>query len=234
MEEAPKIALVAAMEREVAPLVKAWPYREEQFDGRRFRFFEGPNVVLVCGGIGAENARRATEAVFQFYRPESVQSVGLAGALDPKLKIGDLFTPRWVVDVGDGSRVDTGRGAGGLASLPEIAGASQKTRIAQAYRVQAVDMEAAAVARGAQAHQLPFAALKAISDESDFEMPPMNQFVAPDGSFRSARFIGFAACRPWLWVRVVRLWRNSTQASGALCAELSRQLLLEPESTPLR
>src|SRR5438445_7222079 len=58
-----KIALVAALEREVWPLVKHWSASEREFDGRQFRFFENARAVLVCGGIGAEAARRATEAI---------------------------------------------------------------------------------------------------------------------------------------------------------------------------
>src|SRR5579864_5473839 len=58
-----RVAIVAALEREVRPLVKGWRVREQEFDGRHFRFFERDNFVLVAGGIGAEAARRAAEAV---------------------------------------------------------------------------------------------------------------------------------------------------------------------------
>ena len=73
-------------------------------------------VVLVCGGIGGESARRATEAVIALYQPDQCASVGLAGALDPKLKVGMIFSPRWVVDARDGSRTHTARGDGALVS----------------------------------------------------------------------------------------------------------------------
>ena len=42
-------------------------------------------------------------------------------------------------------------------------------------------------------------AVKAISDESDFVMPPMDEFIAEDGAFRTESFVLFAALRPWLW-----------------------------------
>ena len=57
-----RIAIVAALEREVRPLVKQWRMTEKQHDQRRFQFFENDRAVLVCGGIGGEAARRATEA----------------------------------------------------------------------------------------------------------------------------------------------------------------------------
>jgi hypothetical protein len=65
-----KIAMVAALEREVRPLVKGWRRVEREYLDRRFKFFESGQAVLVCGGIGAETARRATEAVIALYRPE--------------------------------------------------------------------------------------------------------------------------------------------------------------------
>jgi adenosylhomocysteine nucleosidase len=83
-------------------------------------------------------------------------------------------------------------------------------------------MEAAAVARAAEAHGLRFAAVKVISDDASFAMPPMERFIANDGGFRSAAFALHAAVRPWLWVSVFRLARNSTEASRRLCEYLSR------------
>ncbi len=52
------------------------------YDGRSFVFFERDDMVVVCGGIGVEAARRAAEAVIALYHPALLQSVGFAGALD--------------------------------------------------------------------------------------------------------------------------------------------------------
>ena len=57
-----KVAMVAALEREVRPLIKHWHGVEREYEGRRFKFFENGDTVLICGGMGAEAARRATEA----------------------------------------------------------------------------------------------------------------------------------------------------------------------------
>lgn len=217
-----KVAIVAAMEREVRALVKNWRATEISHEGRRFRFFENNYAVLVCGGIGPEAARRAAEAVIALYDPGLVLSVGFAGALNPQLRVGALFAPATVVDVGDGSRVEIGAGDGVLASFAAIAGTEQKAKLAKAYGAQAVDMEAAAVARAVQAHGIRFSALKAISDAAAFVMPPVQAFVGQDGQFRSAKLVAFAAVRPWLWLKLIRLARNSSQAAKALCAALDR------------
>ncbi|MGC1964198.1 MAG: hypothetical protein WA676_15785, partial [Candidatus Sulfotelmatobacter sp.] len=87
----PRVALVAALEREVSGLTKSWSRVEHQYDGRRFVFFERDEMVIVCGGIGVEAARRAAEAAIALYSPALLQSVGFAGALDAGLRVGDLF-----------------------------------------------------------------------------------------------------------------------------------------------
>jgi adenosylhomocysteine nucleosidase len=219
-----KVAMVAALEREVVALIKHWRRAERGYEGRQFTFFENGDAVLVCGGIGAEAARRAAEAAIALYQPELVQSVGFAGGLDPALKVGQIVSPRLVIDARDGSTVDTMTGSGVLVSATEIAGAEQKRKLAESYRAQAVDMEGAAVARGAQARNVPFMAVKAISDESGFAMPAMNRFVDRHGQFRTGRFVIFATFRPWLWPLVIQLAANSAKASKSLCAELARYL----------
>jgi adenosylhomocysteine nucleosidase len=215
-----KIGIIAAMEREVAPLIQSWKVRTIEHGGRRYRLFENDEAALVCGGIGAEAARRATEAVIQKIRPVRVVSVGFAGALVSMLKVADVFEPRTVVNFADGSRIETHSGKGTLLSYEAVATPGVKHHLATAYGADAVDMEAAAVAQGALARAVEFGALKAISDASDFAMPPTGRFVSSDGRFRSAAFGAYVAVRPWFWGRTILLARDSARASRALCAAI--------------
>jgi adenosylhomocysteine nucleosidase len=217
-----KVAIVAALEREVRPLIKQWRPVERDYDGRKYKFFENDRAVLVCGGIGPEAARRATEAIINLYTPLLVQSAGFAGALDPTLKAGTVLTPICVIDAKDGSRIEAGVGHWVLVSVDQPVSVKQKAKLAEAYWAHAVDMEAAAVARAAQAHDITFVGLKAISDEADFEVPPMERFIASDGHFRTASFAAYVALRPWLWLRTIRLARNSSKAAAALCGWLEQ------------
>jgi len=218
------IAIVAAMEREVAPLIRGWKVREIASDGRRYRLFESGDTVLICGGIGAQAARRAAEAVIEEARPARVVSVGFAGALDSKMKVADVMEPRVVVNAADGSRTDTGSGQGTLVSYAGVADRNQKERLARAYGAEAVDMEAAAVAQAAQVHGIEFGALKAISDAADFAMPATERFVSSDGEFRPVGFVLHVAVRPWLWGSTIALARNSAKGSRALRAAIEDYL----------
>src|SRR4029077_12425846 len=212
-----KVPIVAALEREVRPLIRQWRPVEREYDGRKYTFYENDRAVLVCGGIGPEAARRATEAIIQLYAPVLVQSAGFAGALDPTLKAGTVLTPICVIDAKDGSRIEAGVGHWVLVSVDHPATVADKAKLAEAYWAHAVDMEAASVARAAQAHDITFVGLKAISDEANFEMPPMERFIASDGQFRTEAFALHVAVRPWLWPRVIQLARNSSTAADALC-----------------
>jgi adenosylhomocysteine nucleosidase len=214
---APKIAIVAALEREVSPIIKHWRSEEREHDGRKFKFFENHRAVLVCGGIGKEAARRATEAVIFLYQPMTVISAGFAGALDPQLKAGVAVPVRKIIDAADGSSQDFDGPGLTLITASAVAGAGQKEKLAKAYPGHAVDMEAAAVARGAQQHGVRFQAFKAISDELDFEFPAVQDFITHDGGFQAARFAVFALLRPWLWPKLIQLARNSGKATKTLC-----------------
>ena len=70
----PKIAIVAALEREVSALIKNWNRIQREHEGRSFTFFERGDTVVVCGGIGVQAARRAAEAAITLYLPSLVQS----------------------------------------------------------------------------------------------------------------------------------------------------------------
>jgi adenosylhomocysteine nucleosidase len=229
-----KIVIIAALERELHSLVSTWRSTQLQHESRGFTFYESDYAVAVCGGIGAEAARRAAQAALVNFHPELLISAGLAGALVPELRVGETIFPALVVDAGDGSRHETAIQNARINNSPlartvlvssgEIASAAQKHQLGKAYGAHAVDMESAAVARAAQVHGLPFLAIKSISDELDFELPDVSPFIK-DGQLQTARFALHVAVRPWLWLRVLRLARNTRLASENLCAWLRESVL---------
>lgn len=227
-----KVAIVAALEREVWPLVKDWLTVTKQHDGRSYKFFEKSPVVLVCGGIGSEAARRAAEAVISLYQPKLIISAGFAGGLHPSLNTGQMLTPRHIVDGRDGSRTDSGIGEGTLITFESVADVEQKAKLADAYGAHAVDMEAAAVARSAEARGIKFLACKVISDTHDSRLPPIMRFVS-NGLFNTGGFIAHVAIRPWLWGSVIQLARNSAVAAKVLSQALADPKLGEAQTEML-
>ena len=215
-----KLAIIAAMPSEIRPLVREWNKMTRAWDGQSYDFYERDGVVAVAGGMGPIPARRTTEAVIQMYRPAEALSVGLAGALTPELQVGQVLWPQVVVNSGDGSRMDAGAGAGVLVSHTVVVDAGAKMMLARQYSAQIVDMEAAAVGRGCELRGVRFRAVKAVSDELDFIMPPTSQFITAEGGFRTGAFVGYISLRPWLWNSVGALAGNSAKASRNLCTAL--------------
>jgi len=238
-----KVVVVAALEREVQPAVKHWSRCERECGGRRLKFFEREDAALICGGIGGKAAGAATEAAIALYHPELVISAGFAGALAPTLAVGEWVLPALVVDAADGSRYETDirktrleKTASRhlvLVSVDGVVNPERKAVLFRSYAAQAVDMEAAAVAKVARSHGVQFLALKTVSDESGFEMPPVERFIQPDGALDVWGLVAYAGPRFWLWPRLMTLTRNSSLASGALCSWLEDGVLWQSLVSPL-
>ena len=203
------VAIVTAMRMELAPLLRG--KRTQQVDG--VELFEMDSAVVTLSGIGKSAARRATEAVIRHVQPELLVSAGIAGAVSPKLKAGDVVWAREVVDAETGVRYRTRGGDWLLVTAQAVAGPAEKREFLQRYGADVVDMESAAVASVALDHGLEFAVVKAISEEADFVMPPLARFIGESGRFATGRFMGYVALRPQLWPIVSKLRANSRVAS---------------------
>lgn len=184
--------------------------------------------VVACAGIGVERALLAVQAAMSVRPVTALVSVGLAGACDPALRAGDIVRATVVVDAKTGERFGSSFPESDvlrvLVSTAAIASTREKNRLFESYGASAVDMEASAVARLARMHGLEFQAIKAISDEADFEMQELGRFATHDGQFREGAFAAYAALRPRMWGRLVRLAANSGRAVEALTLELKSQL----------
>ena len=218
------VAVVAAMRRELAPLLRG--IRPKHSDG--VEFFELDTSVIAVGGIGREAARRTSEAVVAKYDPGIMISAGIAGAVFYALKVGDVVRSRGAIDAQSG-RVFAAGGDARVVTVSSVGGPAEKRAIAQRWKAaEVVDMEAAAVAEVAESRGIWFAAIKAISDESDFEMPPVARFVDSAGQFQTLRFAAFIAIRPKWWAAVRELDSNSRVAASKLSEALKH--LIDQES----
>ncbi len=214
-----RIGIVAAMPREIAPLVRSWRHSVLMAaPAAEVLVFESERALAACAGMGAEQVTHAAEAVVQ--RGASMLiSVGYAGALSAGASCGTVCVPSVIIDAATGERFATGIGSGVLVSVAFVAGASSKKELATRFGGDLVDMEAAAVARHAERRGLPFYAVKAISDTREARLPDLSRFQQ-GGKFRTGAFMRHTALRPWLWPAVARLGRDSARAVQKLNAEL--------------
>jgi adenosylhomocysteine nucleosidase len=226
MKEFP--AFIAALPREVKHLVRGW---QENRLPNKIVTYTNEFAIVACAGMGPERATLAVQAAMAAKPLTALLSVGFAGACDPTLKAGDIIRAGVVVDTQSGERYINSAYKQVLVSAPAIASVREKKRLYESYGTTAVDMEAATVARIAEAHNLSFRAIKAISDEANFELHELARFASRDGQFREAAFAAYSIARPRLWPKLFQLAENSKLAIRSLTTELESQLDWYKQST---
>ena len=88
------IAILGAMQEEVAPLLEAVSeYKEIKHANNTFYLakFEGRELVIAYSKIGKVNAAITTSAMIEKFGAKKLLFTGVAGALNPNLKIGDML-----------------------------------------------------------------------------------------------------------------------------------------------
>lgn len=218
-----RIAIVAALPREIRPLVRGWPVQSQSRQAG-FMMAECDGAVAVCAGMGRERVTHAF-AMAETRGPLSqVISVGYAGGLHSRVRTGEVYWPATVIDARTGERYSAEGGSGTLVTMERVVGHLEKTQVAARWNADLADMEAATVARLARMRGLSFRALRMISDEWDEELPDMNRFTDQRGGFRELAFAGHVALRPWLVPGVIRMGRTARQASQAMAKALREVL----------
>ncbi len=222
------LAIVAALPREIAGLVKGMP-ADAGLLIQGIHLYRLPAAVAAAAGMGGERATAGVAAALSEGGVHTLLSVGLAGACLPFVQPGRMLEADIVIDLRTGERFDTDapEREGSevvLATSGAIASVREKARLAQAYGAAMVDMEAATVARLARARGLKFRAIKGISDAHDFELASLSRFEGKHGTFRTGRFALHTALRPHHWRRSMTLGRGSAQALAALTRALRATL----------
>ena len=210
---------------------------------REAKLIARPGVVAVaCGGHGAV-LETALEARIARERPLAVMSIGIAGALDPELGVGDVVqnTVRHSRAGGNpgtstsevlGSRFrgNDDRESNTDRSGQEIIGVDHavttvaaKAALRAATGAAAVDMESHVAARVAAHHDLPFAALRVISDTAHHDLPPAACVpLRPDGSVDLPAVLAALARQPGQLPALLRLARDTSRALAVLAGLLRR------------
>ena len=239
-EDPNPLALIAALPRELAPLARdlgATRVRFAAHDRDGILLQTAPTkdgfvpVLLVTAGMGANRAALAVQAALAHSPVSALLSVGFAGACDPLLTAGSCLSAGLVIDSRTGERFRTDpdlceQSSAVLVTTPAIAGPAEKARLHQTYGAAAVDMEAATVARLAQAHGIPFGAIKAISDEHGIDLTSLTPFASDRGQFRTGAFAMHTLLRPNTWQAAITLGRNSNAALAALTSALHQLIIL--------
>jgi len=163
----------------------------------------GRRRVLVARiGMGENAAGDNTETLFEYFRLKAVVLAGYGGALVPPLKVGQVvvannFTSEAVLGF---LRMLSGFDFASFCTTDEVV-ATPETRDAYARDThsQVVDMETEAVAAIVRERQIPFMAVRAISDDYRQVLPTgalAAGFDAPQGRATPLRLLAYLVTRP--------------------------------------
>ncbi len=210
-----EFGLVAALEREVSGLVRAWNSTDVRIEDRWQRIYSTRSTALICAGTGVERAYAATKTLVENCSPKFIISIGFAGSCVLQLRPGSVVAPATLLEASTGKSFHCVFGGGKLVTLDCVADRALKQEVSARFGAIAVDMEAVGVAAAASESKREFAAIKVISDGADEDLGFLSDFVKPNG-FETGRFVAHIALRPGLWPRVAALNRNSKLAAMAL------------------
>lgn len=237
------IAVFAALRLEVQRFLRRVDVRDRACLGGfpvTLGEYEGRPLLVCHTGIGSRVAE-AADTVLERYRPESVLSVGLAGALSPECTVGDLVFCEQVYRaepeseagraaepvLSDPLLLETARRAASGQGLSTRIGSSlttsylvgeprQKTLLRQATGMDVVEMEGYWVGRAALERRLPFLAVRVISDGVGDPVPDIPGVVTPEGEQRVRQVLPYVLRHPGSIPHLMRLAGGELKAVANL------------------
>ena len=179
----------------------------------------GESTAIWLCGMGEEAARSAATGL-RLGGATTLISFGIAGALDPILRPGDLVLPESIyagrllpVSLGWRAQIQQRlpshlRVFGGnlAASQQVLTSVIEKRELAKSTGACAVDLESGAVAEVAANAGIPFLAIRAIADPVEFSPPSaLLEAVHPDGGANLARILSLLLQRSVTLSTLLRL-----------------------------
>ena len=218
------LVFVAAERRELEGLLAHideiarfdWP-----LDFARRGRLNGRLVILVANGPGPKLAGEAVDAVDRNEEEDldALVSIGFCGGLRPSLSACDIFVATEVVGVSPALAPSSSRPfqTGRLLSIDRVVSTAAE-KVAFAKNADAVEMEATSVAERAKRYNIPFYAVRVVTDTFEESFPlDFNAMRSPDGRFSRAKILAAALRRPaTVFPELIKLNKRTKRASQAL------------------
>jgi adenosylhomocysteine nucleosidase len=214
------LVFIAAERRELAGLLvhvdeitkPDWPV-----DFARLGRLNGVEIVMVANGPGPKLAGEAVDVVKEHTEMDALVSTGFCGGVNRTLEAGDIFAATEVMDVAPALLPTSSRPfhTGRLRSRDAVL---RTPREKTEFGGDAVEMEAAAVAERAKKWNVPFYAVRVVTDAVWETLPlDFNQMRSADGRFSRAKIILAALLRPATVIpELIKLKKTTKRAAQAL------------------
>lgn len=194
---------------------------------------QGPKVTVITGAM-RENELRERLAKMDTSDVKGVISFGVAGGLNPDLKVGQLIIPQSVVFNGRSwecskelsadlrarsSRAGVSAVTGVIAGSEEMGVGTTEWRLQFQKQTggQAVDMETHIAAEFAASRNIPFAAVRVLSDAVGDEFPPAALLPLDEkGDVQFGKVMGSVVKNPLQIGALMRVGRNFNASMDVL------------------
>ena len=243
------LALLGAFGQEIVDLRRQMVVAEV-ISGRGCKLyrgrFENRDALLVKTGMGKERAESATKFMLERYPVSAIISIGFAGALAPELSIGDVVIcstlhcahkseDKWVsaglctsdkhllsLASQDMGNMTARCRPGSSVSVLLLESSTKKLQgLAETFHAHIVDMESYWIASIASARQIPFTAIRSISDTMQENVQPFDRILAPDGRLLWEKAVFCFITHPQYLINTFTLYRNVQIARKSLYACVS-------------
>jgi nucleoside phosphorylase len=197
-------------------------------------------MIVLQSEMGAPNFSERLRRHLAIFDYDGVIVIGLAGALAPSLKTGDLVVYQacvktdgrdefanfpcdaalveWMESALQMQRLPFQRGTGAWVNQV-LTRATDKAALHYATQACSVDMESGLVLEALRESSVPVAAVRVVLDEAAQDLPAFNEGMRTDGTYDARNMLRVLAARPamslqflWNLRRATRSLRTVTRA----------------------
>jgi adenosylhomocysteine nucleosidase len=246
------LALLGAFGQEIIDLRRQMVIEEvvARRDCKLYRGkFKDRDALLVKTGMGKERAENATRFILNCYPVAAIISLGFAGALDPQLMIGDVVVCSTLYYAnglkqeaqkaepcasdarlmsaalrGTDDRAIRFRPGSSVTVVQLDSDPRKMQELRETFHADIVEMESYWIARIAFSRQIPFIAIRSISDTMQQGIQPFDRILALDGRLLWKETVFCFLLHPWYLKNVFTLFRNTRRAKRNLTVFVSQLL----------
>ena len=209
---------------------------------REARLIARPQLAIAVGGGDSRALRTRIESAVDA-GARRIISMGVCGALDPSLAVGDCIVATEVVTEDESfvthhawtrellARIPAAQPGAVAGTDTIVADGAAKTRLHHVTRAATVDMESHVAARVARERGLPFAAVRVVSDSAERALPPAALIaMSPTGGIDFYALLHSLCVNPG---QIPALLRTAWEAEKAFRVLFSCRHVLDPALDPV-
>ena len=223
------IAVVSATKNEVSPLLKKISGKEylsvNSIDFIKGSYL-GTGLIVAISGVGIKRARNCTNTLIQNFSPDTIISAGYVGALNPKVQIGDLFLPEWVMSRKFNKKIVIDNeipyvafnySSGGILTENSFVNSSEKKLdLFVESTADIVDMETWGIAETAVENSIRLISVNSVSDSTGCTLPRMEKIYSSDTRLDYGKVYNYFKLRPFELFYYVKFLLNMRKARISL------------------